>query len=89
MLVKDLEVQSGCAHADAGLAGTELVADNNGVGVTAPSNFEANREHFGGSGEELPPVVDPWIIDDGRLELIRRRFESFWLFGELVHFYSW
>ena len=37
MLVKDLEGSSGCITANAGLASTTLVANDNGVGIPAPS----------------------------------------------------
>ena len=85
MLVKDLEGSSGCTTADAGLASTTLVANDNGVGIPAASYPETGGESFVGSGREPSSIASSRVVADGRLGLIRQRFEKRGLSGKVVH----
>jgi hypothetical protein len=85
MLVNDLEGSSGCSTADAGLASTTLVANDNGVGIPAASFPETGGESFVGFGREPLSTVRSRVVADGRLGLIRQRFEKRGLSGKVVY----
>jgi hypothetical protein len=85
MLVKDLEGSSGCASADAGLASTTLVANNNGVGIPTASYPETGGESTVGSGREPSSTAGSRVTANGRMGLIRQRLENKALSDKVVH----
>ncbi|KZS16152.1 Uncharacterized protein APZ42_018153 [Daphnia magna] len=85
MLVKDLEGSSGCASADAGLASTTVVFNDNGVDIPTAPYPETSGEPTYGFGREPSSVVGSWVDADGRLGLIRQRLEKKGLSSKVVH----
>ena len=85
MLVKDLEGSSGCTTADAGLASTTLVANDNGVGLPAASYPETVNLLSDPEGNPRPLLargsllMARWAISgkDSKREAFRAKWSTY------------